>query len=587
MMRAAAVVLGSVLCAALAMAQIPRTLSYQGVLLDASGQPLPDGEYEMEFRLYEVATGGAPLFVESQRVRVEHGVVSTLIGLQRPLTLPFDRPYYLGVALGGGAELTPRVPLTAVPYAFRAVVADSLRHWSASDTAVRVEAHLLLGSSASAVRELRLQEAAINGQDYVGLRAPSNVPNSIVWTLPATDGTPGQVLSTDGNGNLRWTSVAGGGSWSLSGNAITAGQFLGTTNAQPLVLRVANVERLRLTTRAQLEVLNSGQSVFLGEGAGAAQDITTPRNNTFVGYQAGAATTTGSFNVALGSRALPANTTGYGNIAVGYQALFRNSTGYDNTAVGSAALFNNADGARNTALGFQALYRNAGGLYNTAVGAYALEQNVSGSSNTAVGYQAGPNGADYTNTTALGYGVATTASNQVRIGNSDVTSIGGYVSWSTISDARIKLDVREDVPGLDFIRLLRPVNYRIDPDRVRQLTGAAAAGGLSTASEAAELVRTGFLAQEVEHAARRIGFPFGGIDPPKNERDLYGLRYAEFVAPLVKAVQELDAENQQLRQRLAWVEEQLQHLREQYQQLRSLLQGMTIGSEEVGQKRPK
>lgn len=72
-MRAAAVVLGSVLCAALAMAQIPRTLSYQGVLLDASGQPLPDGEYEMEFRLYEVATGGAPLFVESQRVRVEHG----------------------------------------------------------------------------------------------------------------------------------------------------------------------------------------------------------------------------------------------------------------------------------------------------------------------------------------------------------------------------------------------------------------------------------------------------------------------------------------------------------------------------------
>jgi len=191
-MRAAAVVLGSVLCAALAMAQIPRTLSYQGVLLDASGQPLPDGEYEMEFRLYEVATGGAPLFVESQRVRVEHGVVSTLIGLQRPLTLPFDRPYYLGVALGGGAELTPRVPLTAVPYAFRAVVADSLRHWSASDTAVRVEAHLLLGSSASAVRELRLQEAAINGQDYVGLRAPSNVPNSIVWTLPATDGTPGR-----------------------------------------------------------------------------------------------------------------------------------------------------------------------------------------------------------------------------------------------------------------------------------------------------------------------------------------------------------------------------------------------------------
>ena len=49
---------------------------------------------------------------------------------------------------------------------------------------------------------------------------------------------------------------------------------------------------------------------------------------------------------------------------------------------------------------------------------------------------------------------------------------------------------------------------------------------------------TGFLAQEVEEAARSVGFDFSGVDKPKNANDLYSLRYAEFVVPLVKAVQE-------------------------------------------------
>ena len=56
-----------------------------------------------------------------------------------------------------------------------------------------------------------------------------------------------------------------------------------------------------------------------------------------------------------------------------------------------------------------------------------------------------------------------------------------------------------------------------------------------------EMVQTGFIAQEVEQAAQQTGYHFSGIDKPKNENDLYGLRYAEFVVPLVKAVQEQQA----------------------------------------------
>jgi hypothetical protein len=51
-------------------------------------------------------------------------------------------------------------------------------------------------------------------------------------------------------------------------------------------------------------------------------------------------------------------------------------------------------------------------------------------------------------------------------------------------------------------------------------------------------VFSGFAAQEVEAAAAASGYDFSGVDKPKNDRDFYGLRYGDFVVPLVKAVQE-------------------------------------------------
>jgi trimeric autotransporter adhesin len=53
-----------------------------------------------------------------------------------------------------------------------------------------------------------------------------------------------------------------------------------------------------------------------------------------------------------------------------------------------------------------------------------------------------------------------------------------------------------------------------------------------------KILLTGFVAQEVEQAAAATGFDFSGVDKPKNDSGLYALRYAEFVVPLVKAMQE-------------------------------------------------
>ncbi len=52
--------------------------------------------------------------------------------------------------------------------------------------------------------EFQMMELGVNGTDFVGFKAPANIPAPQIYTLPATDGTSGQVLSTDGVGNMSW-----------------------------------------------------------------------------------------------------------------------------------------------------------------------------------------------------------------------------------------------------------------------------------------------------------------------------------------------------------------------------------------------
>jgi trimeric autotransporter adhesin len=52
-------------------------------------------------------------------------------------------------------------------------------------------------------------------------------------------------------------------------------------------------------------------------------------------------------------------------------------------------------------------------------------------------------------------------------------------------------------------------------------------------------VFSGFVAQEVEQAAKDLGYNFSGVDKPADAgKQTYALRYSDFVVPLVKAVQE-------------------------------------------------
>ena len=286
--------------------------------------------------------------------------------------------------------------------------------------------------------------------------------------------------------------------------------------------------------------------------------------NTFIGLNTGRVNTVsgsaGTGNTFIGTDTGFSNTTGEKNTAGGYQAFYSNTTGNYNTCLGNYSLFANTSGSYNSAIGYGALFANVVN-YNTACGSGALQNTTYGQYNVGVGYNAGylydnwwnnlffGAEADVTapglyNVIAFGNIASCTAVSQARFGNSSTVTIGGAVGWTNISDGRLKKNIQENVPGLSFINKLRPVTYYLDVKGLSEHLNEGRGHELNeyvlkSIAEKEQMLQTGFLAQEVETAAHSVGYDFSGIDAPQNEKSLYGLRYAEFVVPLVKAVQEL------------------------------------------------
>jgi hypothetical protein len=354
----------------------------------------------------------------------------------------------------------------------------------------------------------------------------------------------------------------------------------------------------------------------------------TGYENTGLGVQALISNTSGYYNTAVGTNAMHYNNDGWANVAVGWRALFDNVSGIgntamgyntlpdnianDNTAVGNQAMLENQSGWRNTANGTLALNRNISGAQNVAIGYRAGAFNVSGNNNVGVGYNAlvecrGDNNTsigaetgcawvgsgtgfgtalgynakwawvDYA--TAIGHNANAGTANTVVVGATTIASVGGYVNWSNLSDARFKRDIRENVQGLAFINALRPVTYHMDLSGLNQHLGInpycsdslAQADPKHKAAIDAQIAKkegiamSGFIAQEVEQAAQALGYSFDGVIKPDHERDHYRISYASFVVPLVKAVQELSvkfdaqaAELKQMKQELQDIKVMLQ-----------------------------
>jgi hypothetical protein len=82
--------------------------------------------------------------------------------------------------------------------------------------------------------------------------------------------------------------------------------------------------------------------------------------------------------------------------------------------------------------------------------------------------------------------------------------------------------------------------------------------------KASQIRYSGFIAQEVEAASQALNYNFSGISKPEKSDGHYGLDYASFVVPLVKAMQEqqemieaLKQQNKALENRLKAIEAKL------------------------------
>ncbi len=286
-------------------------------------------------------------------------------------------------------------------------------------------------------------------------------------------------------------------------------------------------------------------NTFTGTYSGASN--TTGYGNTFKGYSSGRMNTTGILNTFNGYES-GYNSNGRWNVFIGYQSGYNNqgdnnvfagylsgkdnTSGSKNTFIGSYSGMNNTTGTLNTFFGYASGYKNTTGSFNTCIG---WGNYTTGNHNILLGYAAAFS-ENYNNSIAIGYSASCTGSNQVRIGNTNTNNIGGIVGWSVLSDGRFKKNVKDNVAGLDFIMELQPVNYEIDEKALRKFRG------IDTLDIRVNPITTsGFVAQDVEKLVKEKKYEFHGVEAPQNETDNYTIQYSEFVVPLVKAVQEMNA----------------------------------------------
>jgi hypothetical protein len=415
-----------VLVAVTAQAQIPRTVSYQGILCDATGNPKPDSLYQMTFRIYETEIGGTSVWTEQQDLAVTRGLFSTQLG-PFDASIKFDKPCWLSIEVGSEGELSPRIPLSSVGYSFSAVNADTAGYAANIEDGVVSTAKIGDGAvtgekiasgqlvkSINALKDDVTLEAGANvtitqSEDTLTISAASGVGDNLgdhtatqninlngYWLSP--DGssagvrTAGSTVVTSGAllcGGTGGTPASGAGSrlmWVPAKNAFRAGSVDGTQWDDASIGNHSTATGFNTIASGDGATAMGGATEATGWGSTALGSETKALSDgsTAMGMQTEAS---GDHSTAAG---YSSTASGFTSIAMGLYAAASNDNciamgpyaeasghravalGYGARASGDAAIAmggsTTASGSYSTAMGY---FATASGLYSTAMGNHA------------------------------------------------------------------------------------------------------------------------------------------------------------------------------------------------------------------------
>jgi len=257
----------------------------------------------------------------------------------------------------------------------------------------------------------------------------------------------------------------------------------------------------------------------------------------------------------MGRDSLATATTASSCVAIGDSAMANSPSGVNFSsiiAIGPSAmtdtssLTNAANGA--IAIGSGALNALTSGARNTAIGYAAGDTIQNGSSNTIVGYGCDTDTTGRSDCVIIGDRITLSIASDevVEIGNATNSMTydlgGGDITVS--SDVRIKKDIEDTKIGLEFINKIRPVTYRRRPTS----EWPEEFGALDPSDESRDKVWDGLIAQEVKAVMDEMGVGFSGWQESANTKQI--LSYGKFVMPLIKAVQELSQQVEELKAKI-------------------------------------
>jgi hypothetical protein len=212
-----------------------------------------------------------------------------------------------------------------------------------------------------------------------------------------------------------------------------------------------------------------------------------------------------------------------------------------------------AAGIGNVAIGEDASGLQNGGDGNTSLGRASGYQISTGDNNMSLGKDAARSGSPG--------GAVTTQSNQICVGDENITHASVQVDWTISSDARDKTDFTALDLGLDFVKALAPVTYKWDK---RSKYGDKSAEGYDLTAQTPDgthkedWLDIGFKAQEVEALEIAAGYNKSSktnlISSHTADGKQMGLQYSKFVPILVKAIQEQNALIEALTARITTLE---------------------------------